>query len=203
MQNKHAPGSRHRQQHNAANAQRASQTPPLSLTFPKSAAHHHRAAVQSNEVYPTPPASARQVSFGSASDKRFPLGVMKALSSEVNPRRKAGAITKRSEIAISPLLRRSLQVCTTAVLRAKPQECKVSARADARSRVNASQSVGPQPHRVCTDHGSRKSSVAVQGGLRLQWRMYQSLSSQGLTPNPSIEGTHKRLRLLRPPHVKR
>ena len=65
---------RHGQQHNAANAQRASQTPPLSLTLPKSAAHHHRAAVQSNEVYPSPPASARRVSFGWASDKRFPLG---------------------------------------------------------------------------------------------------------------------------------
>ena len=32
------------------------------------------AAVQSNEVYPTPSASVRLVSFGGASDKRFPLG---------------------------------------------------------------------------------------------------------------------------------
>jgi hypothetical protein len=28
-------------------------------------------------------------------------------------------------------------------------------------------------------------------------------AAQATTPNPSIEGTHKRLRLLRPPHVKR
>ena len=73
MQSKHAPAGRNGHQHNGANAQRASQTPQLSLTFPKSPAHHHRAAVQSNEVYPTPPASARRVSFGRASDKRFPL----------------------------------------------------------------------------------------------------------------------------------
>jgi hypothetical protein len=31
-------------------------------------------AVQSNEVYPTPPAPVRLASFGGASDKRFPLG---------------------------------------------------------------------------------------------------------------------------------
>lgn len=73
VQSKHAPAGRNDHQHNGANAQRASQTPQLSLTFPKSPAHHHRAAVQSNEVYPTPPASARRVSFGRASDKRFPL----------------------------------------------------------------------------------------------------------------------------------
>jgi hypothetical protein len=31
------------------------------------------AAVQSNEVYPTPSAMVRLASFGGASDKRFPL----------------------------------------------------------------------------------------------------------------------------------
>ena len=31
------------------------------------------AAVQSNKVYPTPPALVRLASFGGASDKRFPL----------------------------------------------------------------------------------------------------------------------------------
>ena len=63
----------HNQQHRRADAPRASLNPLLNLTFPNSPAHHHRAAVQSNEVYPTPPASARLTSFGRASDKRFPL----------------------------------------------------------------------------------------------------------------------------------
>lgn len=49
----------------------------LSLTFPKSPARHHRAAVQSNEVYPTPLTSALLACFGAASDKRFTLGVMR------------------------------------------------------------------------------------------------------------------------------
>lgn len=35
------------------------------------------AAVQSNEVYPTPPASVRSTCFGGASDKRFPFGGVK------------------------------------------------------------------------------------------------------------------------------
>ncbi len=37
------------------------------------------AAVQSNEVYPTPSASARLANCGAASDKRFPLGLTKTL----------------------------------------------------------------------------------------------------------------------------
>lgn len=73
MPNIHTHSRQHSEQRRRADASHASQTPPLSLTFPKGAAHHHRAAVQSNEVYPTPPASARRVSFGWASDKRFPL----------------------------------------------------------------------------------------------------------------------------------
>jgi hypothetical protein len=46
----------------------------LSLTFPNSPAPTTVAAVQSNEVYPTPSASVRSTCFGGASDKRFPLG---------------------------------------------------------------------------------------------------------------------------------
>ena len=50
---------------------------------------------------------------------------------------------------------------------------------------------------------ARKSSVASQGGLRLQCFMYQSLSSQGATPNRSIETTAKRLGRLPSPCVER
>ena len=71
--NIHTHSGQHGEQLRRVNAPRASQTPPLNLTFPKSTAGHHRAAVQSNEVYPPPLASARRVSFGWASDKRFPL----------------------------------------------------------------------------------------------------------------------------------
>ena len=48
----------------------------LNLTFPNSHTCTHRAAVQSNKVYLTPPASVRLTSFGGASDKRFSLGVV-------------------------------------------------------------------------------------------------------------------------------
>jgi len=58
-------------QQQGADAPPASQTPPLNLTFPKSAEPHHRATVQSNEVYPTPPAPVRPADFGGASDKRL------------------------------------------------------------------------------------------------------------------------------------
>jgi hypothetical protein len=63
----------HNQRHRGADASRASLNPLLNLTFPNSPAHHHRAAVQSNEVYPTPSAPVRLASFSGASDKRFPL----------------------------------------------------------------------------------------------------------------------------------
>ena len=46
--------------------------------MPKSPARHHRAAVQSNEVYPTPLTSPRLSCFGAASDKRFTLCVIGA-----------------------------------------------------------------------------------------------------------------------------
>ena len=131
------------------------------------------------------------------------LGVVNALSGEVNPSRTSVAGAKGPEFAIPLVLGRSFSARTVVVLRAKLKECEVSARAEARSRANVGQSVGPQPPRVGTVRGSRKGSVAVQSGLRLQCSMYQSLSSQGATPNPSIEGMHKRLRLLCTPHVKR
>ena len=69
----HDRSRQHSQRHRRADAPRASQNPRLNLTFPKSPARHARAAVQSNEVYPTPPALARLTSLGRASDKRFPL----------------------------------------------------------------------------------------------------------------------------------
>ena len=131
------------------------------------------------------------------------LGVVKALSGEVNPNPTSVAGTEGTELAISLVLGGPFSARTVVVLRAEPKECKVSARAEARPGINVGQSVGPQPTRVGTVRGSRKGSVVVQGGLRLQWRMYQSLCSQGSTPNPSIEGMPKRLRLLCTPHVKR
>ena len=131
------------------------------------------------------------------------LGVVKALGSEVNASRSAVAASKGPEFASPLVLGRSFSARTVVVLRAKPKEGKVSARAEARSRENVDQSVGPQPPRVGTIRGSRKGSVVLQGELRLQWHMYQSLFSQGATPNPSIEGMPKRLRLLCTPHVKR
>ena len=65
----------HRQPDHHTHAPHASQNPLLSLTFPNSPARHHRAAVQSNEVYPTPQAPVRFANFGVASDKRFPLWI--------------------------------------------------------------------------------------------------------------------------------
>jgi len=47
----------------------------LNLTFPNSPARSLHAAVQSNEVYPTPSAEPRLACFRRASDKRFPLGL--------------------------------------------------------------------------------------------------------------------------------
>ena len=128
---------------------------------------------------------------------------MKELSGEVNPSRTSVAGAKGPELAISLVLGGPFSARTVVVLRAEPKECKVSARAEARPRINVGQSVGPQPPRVGTVRSPRRSSVAVQGGLRLQCSMYQSLSSQGATPNPSVEGTAKRLRLLSTPHLER
>jgi hypothetical protein len=89
-----------------------------------------------------------------------------------------------------------------AVLRPELQEHKSSARAEARARTNVGQSVGPQPYRARMAAATRKASVALPRGLRLEWGM-QSSGSSTATPNPSIEGMPKRLRLLCTPHVKR
>jgi hypothetical protein len=90
----------------------------------------------------------------------------------------------------------------TVVLRVALQECKSSARAEARATTNVAQSGRPQPIRSRKAVAAREASVALPLGLRLESGM-QSSGSSTATPNPSIEGTHKRLRLLRPPHVKR
>jgi hypothetical protein len=89
-----------------------------------------------------------------------------------------------------------------AALRPELQEHKSSARAEARARTTVSQSVGPQPYRARMAAATREASVVLPRELRLESGMQLSGSSTA-TPNPSIEGTHKRLRLLRPPHVKR
>ena len=88
------------------------------------------------------------------------------------------------------------------VLRLALKECKSSARAEARARVNVGQSVGPQPCRARMPVLARKALVVLPRGLQLKSGM-QRLVSSTPTPNPSIEGSHKRLRLLRSPHVKR
>jgi hypothetical protein len=71
----------------------------------------------------------------------------------------------------------------------------VSARAEARSNSNVSQG-----------HGGfvafyRSRFVATP--CRATAGYHAGTVPLSPTPNPSIEGTHKRLRLLRPPHVKR
>ncbi len=88
-----------------------------------------------------------------------------------------------------------------AVLRPELKKCKSSDRAEARARTNVSHSVGPQPCRARMPVATRKASVGLPRGLRLK------SGCNGLspiaTPNPSIEGMPKRLRLLVTPHVKR
>ena len=74
------------------------------------------------------------------------------------------------------------------VLRVALQEYKASARAHARARTNASQSVGPQPYRVGATVAARKASVALARGLRLELGM-QLFCPPSATPNPSIERT--------------
>ena len=87
-------------------------------------------------------------------------------------------------------------------LRLALKECKSSARAEARVRTNVAQSVGPQPYRARMLVAGRKSSVGLPLGLRLELGM-QTLVSETATPNPSVEGTAKRLRLLSAPHLER
>ena len=82
------------------------------------------------------------------------------------------------------------------------QECKSSARAEARARTNVSWSVEPQPYRVGAFVTAREASIAFPRRLRLESGM-QMFGSSTATPNPSIEGMPKRLRLSVTPHVKR
>jgi hypothetical protein len=96
---------------------------------------------------------------------------------------------------------RTFHLGFAAVLRAA-HKSKVGARAEARSRANVCQSVGPQPLRARTVCAARESSVALPRGLRLKSGMH-SVGAPILTPNPSIEGMPKRLRLSITPHVKR
>ena len=63
------------------------------------------------------------------------------------------------------------------------------ARAEARARTNVSQSVGPQPYRARMPIATRKSSVALPRGLRLESGMHISRAPTA-TPNPSFERTH-------------
>ena len=79
---------------------------------------------------------------------------------------------------------------------------KSSARAEAQARTSVGRSVGPQPYRARMPVATRKSSVALPRRLQLKSGM-QRLASSTATPNPSIEGMPKRLRLLCTPHVKR
>ena len=81
------------------------------------------------------------------------------------------------------------QAGRAAALRAALNEYKSSARAKARARTNVAQSVGPQPSRVGITVSTRKASVALPRGLRLELGM-QLFPALTATPNPSIERTH-------------
>ena len=87
-------------------------------------------------------------------------------------------------------------------LRLALQNSKSSARAEARARNNVGRSVGPQPYRARMPVATRKSSVVFPLGLRLELGV-QSFGSSTATPNPSVEGMAKRLRLLSAPHLER
>jgi hypothetical protein len=88
------------------------------------------------------------------------------------------------------------------VLRRVRKECKSSTRAEARARTNVGRSVGPQPYRARMLVATREISVALPRGLRLESGMRPWCSSTA-TPNPSVEGIAKRLRLLSTPHLER
>jgi hypothetical protein len=87
-------------------------------------------------------------------------------------------------------------------LRLALKECNSSARAEARARTNVGQSVGPQPYRARMPAATRKSFVVLPRALRLELGMQTPISSTA-TPNPSVEGTAKRLRLSSAPHLER
>jgi hypothetical protein len=89
----------------------------------------------------------------------------------------------------------------SSALRRALQQYKSSARAEARARTNVGQSVEPQPNRESTSGATRMASFALPRGLQLE--LGARTSASVATPNPSIEGMPKRLRLLVTPHVKR
>ena len=74
------------------------------------------------------------------------------------------------------------------VLRVALNECKSSARAKARAGTNVAQSMGPQPSRIGIPFTTRKASVALPRGLRLELGM-QPLPALTATPNPSVNRT--------------
>lgn len=122
-----------------------------------------------------------------------------------SPNHSRGVESLSSSLRISapaPIRSKGSTLGSVAMLRPVRSERNSSARAEARARTNVGQSVGPQPHRARKALATRETSVACPRGLRLKSGMQPSGSSTA-TPNPSIEGTHKRLRLLWSPHVKR
>ena len=80
------------------------------------------------------------------------------------------------------------QAGRSAALRVALNEYKSSARANARTRTNVVQSMGPQPSRVGITVTMRKASVALPRGLRLELGV-QPFPALTATPNPSIERT--------------
>ena len=121
-------------------------------------------------------------------------------SEPVSRYRAVAFITPHLSVRANPKQR--FQARKAVVLRPVREECKFSARAEARARTNVGQSVGPQPYRARMVGATRKTSVALPRVLRLELGM-RLLGSSTPTPNPSIEGMPKRLRLLCTPHVKR
>ena len=73
-------------------------------------------------------------------------------------------------------------------LRAALNEYKSSARAKARTRTNVAQSMGPQPSQIGVTVATRKASVVLPCGLRLELGM-QPFPALTAMPNPSIERT--------------
>ena len=72
--------------------------------------------------------------------------------------------------------------------RAALNEYKSSARAKARARTNVAQSLGPQPSRIGITVATRKASVALPRGLRLELGM-QPFPALTATPNPAVNRT--------------
>jgi hypothetical protein len=88
------------------------------------------------------------------------------------------------------------------VLRVALQNSRSSARAEARARTNVGLSVGLQPSPRSKPSAARRKAIALPLGLQLELGM-RTYRPSNATPNPSIEGMPKRLRLLCTPHVKR